>query len=95
MQKDKTMSDDPATLALRALVWILGDDDRAARLLALTGLDANSLRESAGEEATHAAILDYLAAHEPDLVACAEALEVRPETIAAAQQRLSGGADWG
>ncbi len=95
IRKAAMTPDDAATLALQALVWILGDEDRAARLLALTGLDAGMLRERAGERATHEAILDYLVAHEPDLVACAEALAISPELLAEAQQQLSGRPDWG
>ncbi len=95
MGKIAMNGDDAATLALRALVWILGDEGRAGRLLALTGLDAARLRQGAAEPATHAAILDYLVAHEPDLIACAEALEVSPETLARAQQWLSGSPEWG
>lgn len=95
MPKPALTTDYAATLALQALVWILAEEDRAARLLALTGLDAGSLRETAGEPATHAAILDYLVAYEPDLIACADALDVAPETLAEAQHLLSGGQDWG
>lgn len=95
IHKAAMSGDDAATLALQALVWILGDDDRAARLLALTGLDAGALRERAGDSATHGAILDYLTGYEPDLLACADALEISPETLVAAQQLLSGGQGWG
>ena len=38
---------DPAVLLLHALAWICSDDDRAARLLALTGLDGAALRHGA------------------------------------------------
>lgn len=87
--------DDAAALALHALVWILGDEDRSARFLALTGLDAGQLRAAAAQPATHNAILDYLLGHEPDLIACAGALDVKPENLVRAQQLLSGGEDWG
>ena len=40
--------------------------------------------------ATLAAILSFLTAHENDLVACADALQVPPATIAAASERLEG-----
>jgi hypothetical protein len=40
--------------------------------------------------ATLAAILGFLAAHEPDLVACAEALDIDAEALAAAARRLEG-----
>jgi hypothetical protein len=75
-------------LALSALGWVLGDGDRAARLLALTGLTPDALREGLGEAATLAAVLDFLCAHEPDLVAAAEAIGVTPLELAGARERL-------
>ena len=84
------MREDDAALALQALGWILSDEPRAERLLALTGLAPDELRASLGEQATLAAILSFLTAHESDLVACADALQVPPASIAAAAQRLEG-----
>ena len=84
------MHDADEALALKALGWVLTDEPRAERLLALTGLSPESLRESLGERATLAAILTFLTGHESDLVACAVALDIRPEDIAAAAHRLSG-----
>lgn len=75
-------------LALRALVWILGDEDRAQRLLDLTGLDPHDLRARAGEPAVLGSVLGFLEAHEPDLVECADALEVKPEALVAAREAL-------
>ncbi|WP_260581589.1 DUF3572 domain-containing protein [Sphingopyxis sp. PET50] len=84
------MHDADEALALNALGWILTDEPRAERLLALTGLSPETLRESLGQRATLAAILSFLTAHEADLVACAVGLDIRPEDIAAAAHRLSG-----
>ncbi len=80
--------DDIAT-ALAALVWTLGDDDRAARLLALTGLDPEELRARAAEPANLAATIGFLADYEPDLIACADALGIAPSVIAAIGERLA------
>jgi hypothetical protein len=79
-------------LALQALAWTMEDPDRARRLLDLTGLDPSSLRASAGDPAVLAAALGFLEANERDLVACADALEVRPEALVAARARLEGAA---
>ncbi|MBN8845523.1 MAG: DUF3572 domain-containing protein [Sphingomonadales bacterium] len=84
------MQDNDAALALHALGWILGDEPRAERLLGMTGLDPASLRSSLDDRATLAAILSFLASHEPDLMACAEALDIKPEDLAAAARRLEG-----
>ncbi len=75
-------------MALNALGWVLADQDRAERFLALTGLSPEELRASLGEPATLGAVLDFLCSHEPDLVTAADALGVLPETVAAARRRL-------
>ncbi|MET0248659.1 MAG: DUF3572 domain-containing protein [Sphingobium sp.] len=78
-----------ATLALMALGWTLSDENRADRLLAMTGMDADMLRAGVGDPTTLGAVLAFLADHEPDLLACADALDVRPETLIAAKEMLS------
>jgi hypothetical protein len=88
MLKDRTNPHDPEALALSALGWVLSDGERAQRLLALTGLTPDDLRERLGNASVLAAILGFLEAHEPDLVACAEALEVRPADLVDARRRL-------
>ena len=75
-------------LALAALAWTLGEQGRADRLLALTGLDPVGLRARAGESALLAAVLGFLEAHEPDLLACAHALDSTPAALVAARHRL-------
>ena len=52
MQGEQT--NDAAT-ALQAIGWTLGDDSRAARFLALTGLTPETLREGLGDAALLAA----------------------------------------
>jgi hypothetical protein len=74
---------------LNALAWILADTVRAQRFLSVTGLDADGLRAAIGEPATHLAVLDFLCAHEPDLVAAAEALGLAPAELAATRERFA------
>ena len=81
---------DPAQAwALMALTWILKDEVRAERLLALTGLTPGDLRERATDPALLEAVLGYLESHEPDLIACATAIEVAPIELVAARHRLT------
>ncbi|AJR23998.1 MULTISPECIES: DUF3572 domain-containing protein [Sphingobium] len=79
---------EPSVLALMALAWTLADDRRADRLLALTGLDADTLRNGVGDPAILSAVLGFLADHEPDLIACAESIDSRPEALIAARESL-------
>ncbi|MXP26896.1 DUF3572 family protein [Altererythrobacter indicus] len=75
-------------MALQALAWILADEPRAQRFLALTGLTPDSLRDGLSDKSVQAAVLDFLCAHEPDLVAAAEAIGIEPVEIATARERL-------
>jgi hypothetical protein len=81
-------TNDPEALALSALGWALSEQSRAERLLALTGLTPQDLRERLGDPSLLAAVLGFLEAHEPDLVACAGALGVAPAVIVDARRRL-------
>ena len=83
------MVKDPAGLSLSALGWILSDAVRAQRFLDLTGLTPESLRAAIAEPATHRAVLDFLCAHEPDLLAAADSLGVAPAELAAARDRIA------
>lgn len=74
-------ADEAELLALRALGWLIGDPDRAGRFLALTGLDVATLRARAGDPVMLLAVMDHIAGHEPDLIACATALDVDPPVI--------------
>ncbi|MEO8722241.1 MAG: DUF3572 domain-containing protein [Sphingobium sp.] len=79
---------DPAVIALMALGWVLQDERRAQRLLDLTGLSPEMLRERADDPVILAAILSFLESHEPDLVACADSLGLAPEMIVNAHREL-------
>jgi len=88
MLRDDTNRADPEALALAALGWTLNEEARAQRLLALTGLTPSDLRERIGEPGLLAAVLGFLEAHEPDLIACAEALGTTPAALVEARRRL-------
>ena len=68
---------------------MLADEDRAARLLALTGLTPEALREGLGDPAVLGAVLEFLCGHEADLVAAAHELGVAPQVLAQAREKLS------
>ena len=88
MKIKETNADNAVALALSALGWTLSDGARAERLLALTGLTPDDLRTRIAEPSVLAATLAFLEAHEPDLLACAEAMGVKPAEIVAARSLL-------
>ena len=81
-------TNDAEAVALRALGWTLSDAARAGRLLALTGLTPETLRTRIGEPDLLAAVLRFLEAHEPDLIACAIELETTPLRLVESRRRL-------
>ena len=81
--------EDADALALKALGWVLTEDARAERLLALTGLTPDILRERLTDKIVLAAVLDFLANHEPDLILAADAINVEPQVLLDAREQLS------
>jgi hypothetical protein len=88
MMRSAVNDADPQAVALEALAVSLGDDARATRLLALTGLTPDDLRARAAEPDVLVAILRFLEDHEPDLIAVASAMGRKPEELVAARSAL-------
>ena len=89
MNAPETNEEPDSALALAALGWLLGDNVRAGRLLAVTGLTPEDLRARIDDPALLAAILAFLEAHEPDLIACAEAIGRPAGALVNARERLA------
>ncbi len=79
---------DAQAVALRALSWTLADENRAGRFLALTGLTPDALRSNLEQPDFLAASLRFLEGHEPDLIACAEAIGIAPADLVEARRDL-------
>jgi hypothetical protein len=79
---------DARALGLLALATAVSDERRAHRFLDLTGIGTDELRARAADPALLAALIRFLEAHEPDLVAVAEAMDVKPELLVKARQEL-------
>ena len=68
---------------------MLADERRAQRFLDLTGLTPDDLRHRLDTAEVQLSVLDFLCAHEPDLVAAAEEVGLPPADIAAAREGLA------
>jgi hypothetical protein len=75
-------------VALAALAATLSDERRAQRFIDLTGIGTDELRRRADEPRLLAALLRFLEAHEPDLVAVAEQLGLNPGELVQARRQL-------
>ena len=79
---------DPIAIALAALAATLGCERRAQRFIDLTGIGTDELRARAADPALLAALLRFLEAHEPDLLAVAEDLGCTPQDLVKARIEL-------
>lgn len=79
-------------LALRALAYLAGDEDRFHRFLLSTGATADDVRCRAAEPDFLSGVIDHLLTDEALLVAFAEDAALEPSSVAAARWRLPGAA---
>lgn len=79
---------DAASLALLALATAISDERRARRFLDLTGIGTDELRARAADPELLAALIRFLEGYEPDLLAVAEEIGVKPDALVAARIRL-------
>jgi Protein of unknown function (DUF3572) len=85
----ETIHDTAAAVALSALGWILSEDARVGRFLALTGLEPDDLRTRLADPALLDATFAFLESHQPDLIACAAALHIKPDALITARGQLN------
>ena len=79
------------TIALKALAFVVGDDEGSRRFFALSGLEPHNLRASAGEPETLAGVLDFLLGDEARLMRFCDDAGLAPEAPARARAVLPGG----
>jgi Protein of unknown function (DUF3572) len=84
---------DAHAIALTALAATLTDERRAQRFLDLTGIGTDELRLRVGEPALLSALIGFLEAHEPDLLAVSERIGIKPEVLAAVRRELEPNKD--
>jgi Protein of unknown function (DUF3572) len=92
VRRNQSINDDPDPFVtgLQLLAHVVADADLGARFLALTGLTADDLRHRAADAGVLAALVDFVAARESDLVAAADAIGITPDAIVAAGRSLGG-----
>ena len=85
---------DAETLALKALGFLARDTDALLRLLTLSGLELDDLRERAGDPELLAAVMDFLLSDDGLLARFAEEEGLGAEEIHAARRALPGAAQF-
>ena len=92
-QRGKMPAGAAEELAIQALSYIAGDEERLERFLAITGVGVDQIREAAGEPGFLAGVLAYLASDEQLAAAFAADSGCGPADIARAHYAL-GGEPW-
>lgn len=80
-------------IAINALGFIASDPVLLNRFLAITGIEASDIRHAAAQPGFLAGVLQFIAAHEPTLIAFSEAASVPPADIGKALRALPLGND--
>lgn len=81
--------DSAETLAIQALNFLAEEPERLGRFLAVTGLEAQSLRDAAREPNFLLGVLDHLASDERLLTEFASQNELAPEIVIRARDLLA------
>lgn len=81
------------TLALKALAWLVGNDELLPVFLGATGSCEEDLRARAGESEFLASVLDFLTMDDRWVMAFCDAEGLAYEAPMQARQALPGGAD--
>jgi len=88
------MTEDQAqVLALKALGWMGAQDEILSGFLGASGMDVDTLKQSAGQSETLLAILDYLLSQDTWVRDFCQDEDVDPEAPMMARAALPGGAE--
>ena len=79
--------------AIAALAVIAADPALLPRFLAITGIEAQAIRNAAREPGFLAGVLQFVVAHEPTLMAFAENTGIEPAAVLKAMRALPQGDD--
>lgn len=93
MANAASMREEAETIAVKALGFVAADPELLPRFLAITGIEAHSIRRAASEPGFLAGVLQFILAHEPTLLRFAEETGTPPASVGKALRALPLGGD--
>jgi hypothetical protein len=93
MASTKQTTESAEGLAIEALGFVAADPVLLARFLSITGIEASAIRRAAQEPGFLAGVLQFIAAHEPTLIAFADGAGIEPSSVLEAIRALPQGDD--
>lgn len=82
------------TIALKALAWLVGNDELLPVFLGSTGSDIGALKQAASDPALLAGVLDFLTMDDTWIMAFCEENGLEYQAPLAARSRLSSEVHW-
>lgn len=93
MANAASMREEAEAVAIKALGFVAADPDLLPRFLAITGIEAGSIRQAALEPGFLAGVVQFVLAHEPTLMRFAEETDTPPAALGKALKALPTGDD--
>ena len=93
MANAASMREEAEAVAIKALGFVAADPELLSRFLAITGIEATSIRQAALEPGFLAGVAQFVLAHEPTLMRFAEETGTPPEALGKALKALPTGDD--
>jgi hypothetical protein len=93
MANAASIREEAEAIAVSALGFLASDPELLPRFLAITGIEAGSIRTAAREPGFLAGVLQFILAHEPTLLRFAEETATPPAAIGKALRALPTGDD--
>ena len=87
------MRGEAESVAIAALGFLAADPELLGRFLAITGIEAGSIRQAAAEPGFLAGVLQFILAHEPTLMRFSQETGTPPEAVGKALCALPLGND--
>ena len=83
-------------LALKAVTFVISNEDMSDRFMALSGMDESAIKTAINDRLFLINILEFLVNYEPDLISFANNEDIEPELVTKAWRVLGGGTgqDW-
>ena len=86
-----SMREQAEALAVGALAFVANDAELLPRFLAITGIEASSIRRAAAEPGFLAGVLQFILAHEPTLMRFCEETGTPPAAVGKALHAVALG----
>lgn len=87
---DRPNDESAEELAISILTWLSAEPSMMSRFLAISGIDAGSIRRMVGDHGFYGGLTGFLMGHEPTLLQFCQDNDVRVEWVQACHQHFTG-----